>query len=94
MVDLFDVPHLGAITAICYLIGELVKRWTKIDRKRIPSIVMTAGGLLGIVALYAMPTFPTTDILAAIAIGIVSGAASTGVHQRIQKLTTNGGNKE
>lgn len=47
-------------------------------------IVGVAGGILGVVGMYVIPNFPATDVLDAIAVGIVSGLASTGVNQ-IQK---------
>lgn len=66
---------------ITYLIGMAAKTIPQIKDDHIPVIVGFAGGILGIVGMYAMPDFPAHDILNAVAIGIVSGLASTGVNQ-------------
>ena len=44
------------------------------------------GGALGVVAMSVMPEYPAEDILTAIAVGIVSGLAATGVHQLYVQL--------
>lgn len=69
-----------AIVVICYLIGMAVKVSPLAD-KYIPVIVGVCGGILGVIGMYVMPDFPADDILNAIAVGITSGLASTGVNQ-------------
>lgn len=69
-----------AIVVICYLIGMAVKV-SPLNDKYIPVIVGFCGGILGVVGLYVIPDFPANDILNAIAVGITSGLASTGVNQ-------------
>ena len=81
----FDMIQVVAITVICYLIGVLVKT-SPLDDKWIPCIVGTVGGALGVAGMYGMPDFPAHDILNAVAIGIVSGLASTGAHQLAHQL--------
>lgn len=76
----FEMLQVVAITVICYLIGMIAKA-TPIEDKWIPCIVGVLGGVLGVVGMFLMPDFPAKDILNAIAIGIVSGLASTGAHQ-------------
>ena len=76
----FEMLQVVAITVICYLIGMIAKA-SPIEDKWIPCIVGVLGGILGVVGMYMMPDFPAKDILNAIAIGIVSGLASTGAHQ-------------
>ena len=76
----FDMIQVVAITVICYLIGMVAKA-APIDNKWIPCIVGIVGGALGVVGMYIMPDFPAKDLLNAVAIGIVSGLASTGAHQ-------------
>jgi hypothetical protein len=79
-----DVTQIGtvlAIVVITYLIGLGVKSVSEIKDEAIPVIAGVCGGILGIVGMFAMPDFPANDILNAIAIGIVSGLASTGVNQ-------------
>jgi hypothetical protein len=45
------------------------------------------GAVLGIAGLYLMPDFPATDAINALAVGIVSGLAATGVNQIYKQLT-------
>lgn len=82
----FDMIQVVAITVICYLIGVLVKT-SPLDDKWIPCIVGVVGGALGVAGMYVMPDFPAHDILNAVAIGIVSGLASTGAHQLGKQLS-------
>ena len=79
--DFTQVGTVVAIVAICYLVGMFVKALEKVKDNYIPVRVGTVGGILGIVGMYIMPEFPANDILNAIASGIVSGLASTGVNQ-------------
>lgn len=79
-----DITQIGtvlAIVIITYLIGLAVKTIPQIKDDYIPVIVGFFGGILGVIGMFAMPDFPAHDILNAIAIGIVSGLASTGVNQ-------------
>lgn len=79
-----DITSLGtvmAIVVITYLVGLGAKNISAIKDETIPVIVGICGGILGVVGMFAMPDFPAHDILNAIAIGIVSGLASTGVNQ-------------
>ena len=82
----FGIGEVVAITVICYLIGMIVKV-SAIDDKFIPAIVGVFGGILGVVAfLIGMPDFPATDVITAIAVGIVSGLAATGADQIYKQL--------
>lgn len=81
----FGVASVAGITVICYLVGMLVKA-TGLDNKWIPVIVGIMGGTLGILGLYIMPDFPATEWITAIAVGIVSGLAATGVNQVAKQL--------
>lgn len=86
-----DISSLGiagvaVITVICYLIGQAVKA-TAIENKWIPIIVGASGGVLGVVGMMVMADFPATDYLTAIAVGIVSGLASTGVDQIAKQMS-------
>ncbi len=73
------------ITVICCLLGAIVKA-SRIDDRWIPCIVGAAGGILGLAGLWLMPAFPVADPLSALAVGIVSGLASTGAHQLKKQL--------
>ena len=76
----FGIAGVAAITVIAYLIGSAVKA-TTLDNKWIPSICGTVGGILGVLAIRIIPDFPATDYITAVAVGIVSGLAATGVNQ-------------
>lgn len=79
--DITQVGTVLAIVVITYLVGLGAKNISTIKDEVIPVIVGVCGGILGVVGMFAMPDFPAHDILNAIAIGIVSGLASTGVNQ-------------
>ena len=79
--DIMQIGSVTAIVVIAYLIGLGAKNISAIKDEAIPVIVGVFGGILGIVGMFVMPDFPAHDILNAIAIGIVSGLASTGVNQ-------------
>lgn len=79
-----DITQVGtslAIVIICYLVGMGAKAVDKVKDNYIPVIVGVVGGILGAVGMYVIPDFPATDIMTAVAVGIVSGLASTGVNQ-------------
>lgn len=80
------ITSVAAITVICYLVGTGVKA-TELDNKYIPLIVGTVGGVLGAVGLYTMPDYPAVDIMTAVAVGIVSGLAATGVNQITKQMS-------
>lgn len=88
-----DISQIGtvlAIVIICYLIGMAAKAIKVVKDEIIPVIVGVAGGILGVVGMYVIPDFPVNDVLNAIAVGIVSGLASTGANQigkQIQKIS-------
>ena len=84
--NVLDVTQVVAIVVICYLIGMAVKAIPQIKDELIPVIVGVCGGILGVVGMFCMPGFPAEDILNAIAVGIVSGLASTGVNQAYKQL--------
>lgn len=84
-----DISTMGtvvAIVVICYLAGLCAKLSPKVKDEAIPVIVGVAGGILGVVGMYVIPDFPASDVLNAIAIGIVSGLASTGANQTYKQL--------
>ena len=84
--DILGIAAIPVITVICYLIAEAIKA-TALDNKWLPVICGFCGGALGIAALAVSPSItPATDILTAIAIGIVSGFAATGIHQSVKQL--------
>ena len=85
-----DITSLGiasvaVITVICYLIGQVVKV-TGLENKYIPVIVGVCGGALGVAGMFLMPDFPAADYMTAVAVGIVSGLAATGINQAVKQL--------
>lgn len=74
-----------AIVVICLLVAQGVKA-TAMDNKWLPLICGMCGAVLGVVAMYVMPDYPAQDFLTAIAIGIASGFAATGMHQVKKQL--------
>ena len=49
--------------------------------KWIPIIVGVSGAVLGVAGMWLIPDFPASDYINALAVGIVSGLASTGLNQ-------------
>ena len=82
----FGIASVAGITVICYLAAMAVKA-TEVDNKWLPVICGVIGAVLGVVGMYYMPGYPATDIITAIAIGIVSGLAATGADQVYKQLT-------
>lgn len=83
----FGIASVAAITVIAYLIGAACKASAKVPDTWIPVICGSVGALLGILGLYAMPDFPAADIVNALAVGIVSGFAATGINQIYKQAT-------
>lgn len=82
----FGIANVAVISVICYLVGMLI-RATGLDNKWIPSICGVTGAVLGVVAYtLQMPDFPAGDPLTAVAVGIVSGLAATGIDQAVKQL--------
>ena len=71
---------VAAISIVAYLIGEGVKL-SPLDNRWIPLICGLCGGVLGIAGMYLMADFPAGDLLSALAVGIASGLAATGMNE-------------
>lgn len=84
--DISTIGTVLAIVVITYLIGLAMKQIPQVKDELIPVVVGTSGGILGIIGMYVIPDFPASDILNAIAVGIVSGLASTGVNQAYKQI--------
>lgn len=81
------IASVAAITVICYLVGLIVKAVPNMADKYIPICCGVAGAVLGLVGLYlGLPDFPAADPVTALAVGIVSGLAATGVNQAVKQL--------
>lgn len=85
--DLSSIGSCGAIIAICYVIGLGCKAAQKIPDEWIPVIMAVVGGVLGAVGMNIMPDFPAADYINAVAVGMVSGLAATGVNQVYKQAT-------
>jgi len=89
--DLF--PVVAPILVICYLVGLMLKNIPSIKDEWIPCIVGLLGGILGVLGMLIIPDYPAKDIMTAIAVGIVSGLASTGANQLYKQLKSLKGGK-
>lgn len=81
----FGIAGVAAITVICYLAGQLVKA-SGLDNKWIPIICGVVGGILGVLAMRYMPDYPAGDYITAVAVGIVSGFAATGINEAVKQI--------
>lgn len=84
------ITSVAAITVIVFLICQIVKM-TRLNNKWLPIIAGLSGAVLGLIGMRTMPGYPATDFLTAIAVGIVSGLAATGVNQMYKQLTGKSG---
>ena len=81
------IASVAAITVICYLVGLIVKA-SGLNDKYIPICCGVAGAALGVAGLYlGLPDFPAADPVTALAVGIVSGLAATGINQMAKQLS-------
>lgn len=84
----FGIVSVAAITVICYLVGMMVKAIPNMEDKYIPIACGLCGAVLGPVDLYlGVADFPATDYMTAVAVGIVSGLAATGINQVGKQLS-------
>lgn len=88
--EIMGITSVAAITIICYLVAYAIKA-TKINNKWLPVICGACGAALGVASMHIMSDFPAQDVITAVAVGIVSGFAATGVNEAIKQLS---GNKE
>ena len=76
------IISIPAITVICYLLGMACKASEKIKDSNIPSIMGVSGAVFGLIAYFTkMPEFADFHVITAVAVGIVSGFAATGINQ-------------
>ena len=80
--DLIGIP---AIVVISYMITETFKMF--INKKYLPIVAGISGGCLGVLSyVLQIDIMPATDIISALAIGIISGLAATGSNQIIKQI--------
>ena len=86
--EVLGIVSVAAITIICYLIGQILIAWDKFDNRKIPVIMGICGAILGVISYFIAPSIMIADnIIVAIAIGIVSGFAATGIDQIMKQAT-------
>jgi hypothetical protein len=83
----FGIAGVAAITVIAYLVGQACKASAKVPDRWIPVICGSTGAILGLVSLHIMSDFPAADAISALAVGIVSGFAATGINQIYKQYT-------
>ncbi len=84
-----DFIAFPAIVVLCYLVGATLKAINNetLD-KFVPIICGFVGGALGVIVFKTIPGYiPADNWLMALAIGIVSGFASTGINQVYKQFT-------
>ena len=80
--ELIGIP---AIVVISYMITEIFKMF--INNKYLPIVAGISGGVLGVISfVLQIDIMPATDIISALAIGIISGLAATGSNQIIKQI--------
>ena len=82
IIENLGIEVFPAIVVICLLIGFLCKA-SPLDDRWIPIVCGFCGGILGIVSMMVSEAFPTKDPILAVAVGIMSGLAATGLHQAV-----------
>ena len=88
---IMEIVSIPVITIICYLAGEFFKLVILRKKNRykfIPVIVGGIGGALGLTIYFVSPELllGATNPFIAIAIGIVSGLASTGGNELVKQI--------
>lgn len=90
-----DIPQfaqIGAIVVIAFFVGRIVKI-SPLDDKWIPVICGCVGAVFGILGRSVIPELAETNWINALAMGISSGLAATGVHQVYKQLLEKGDEK-
>lgn len=87
ILDQLGITGSPAITVICFLAAEILKRFP-LENKWIPVVCGCLGGLLGLCAACFFPDYPDENLYAAMSVGIISGFAATGVHQMYKRLVS------
>ena len=90
--DDFGIITLPVIVVICLLIGKVWKTSSKVDDKWIPVVCGVSGMVIGLLifftdGIWKVEWFGVGDPWMAMAVGIVSGFASTGIHQAVKQQT-------
>lgn len=89
MNEILGIAAFPVIVIMCYVVGYICKQIKNETLDRfIPAICAVVGAVLGIVIFSTIPNFmPADNWAVAIAVGIVSGFAATGINQIYKQLT-------
>lgn len=71
--------YIPLVIAVCLVVGYLMKKFLPTDDRYIPLTVTVLGAVLGCINAQAIT-------LVAIASGMISGLASTGLHQIFKQI--------
>ena len=72
--------YMPIVMVICLCVGYILKHWVKdVDNKVIPTVVAILGGILACLAEWSI----TVELIAS---GMVTGLASTGLHQAFKQI--------
>jgi len=83
----FGIASYAAIVAVCYVVGNIVNKtkwanvWTNVA-------CLVAGAIFGVIAYYTGVPIGASNWLDAMATGIASGLAATGVYELGKNVTT------
>lgn len=75
--------YMPIVMVICLCVGYILKHWIKdLDNKVIPTVVAISGGILACLTERSI----TVELIAS---GLVTGLASTGLHQVFKQIIEN-----
>ncbi|NBI65080.1 hypothetical protein D3Z38_19070 [Clostridiales bacterium] len=77
--DFITDMYIPVVLIACLVIGVILKKWYPLDNKWIPTILVVVGAVLGCVANGGIT-------LESVVAGMVTGLASTGLHQAFKQL--------
>lgn len=90
-INQIGVAVVPVLIVIAFAAGMLVKAIKWIPDKWIPVICCLVGGLFGVLAFYVgVEGLGATEWITALAIGMASGLAATGLHQAYKQLAGDG----
>lgn len=86
----FGIVSVPVIVVLCLLIGKAWKVADRLDDKWIPCVCGLSGLIIGVLiwktnGIYHVEWFGIGDPWMAAAVGVVSGFASTGIHQAVKQ---------
>ena len=89
MNEILGIAAFPVIVIMVYVVGYICKQIKNETLDRfIPAICGIVGAILGVIIFLTIPNFMPADNWAiAIAVGIVSGFAATGINQVVKQFT-------